>query len=102
MFFRFFFFNVDCYANVTNFVYEQIIYLGFIFKCYRSFSMSIFEISSERGKVERISDLSPDGADLSMQQSTVKGLQEVDSNFWCLLNGVVYSVYLILVNNNAC
>ncbi|KAJ8772770.1 hypothetical protein K2173_027947 [Erythroxylum novogranatense] len=43
----------------------------------RSFYMSIFEISSERGKVERVTDLSPDGTDLSIQQSTIKGLQEI-------------------------
>ncbi|KAJ4823535.1 hypothetical protein Tsubulata_034188 [Turnera subulata] len=46
-------------------------------KLTRSFSLSIFEISSERGKVERISDLTSDGIECSMQQSTIKGLQEV-------------------------
>ncbi|XP_062163300.1 kinesin-like protein KIN-6 isoform X1 [Alnus glutinosa] len=43
----------------------------------RSFSISIFEIYSERGKGEKVCDLSPEGTDLSMQQSTIKGLQEV-------------------------
>ncbi|XP_065848054.1 kinesin-like protein KIN-6 isoform X2 [Euphorbia lathyris] len=42
----------------------------------RSFYISIFEISSE-GKAEKIFDLSPDGAGLSMQQSAIKGIQEV-------------------------
>ncbi|KAF5455756.1 hypothetical protein F2P56_025302 [Juglans regia] len=44
---------------------------------FRSFSISIFEITSERGKGEKAYDLSPDGTELSMQQSTIKGLQEV-------------------------
>ncbi|CAL8099015.1 unnamed protein product [Prunus armeniaca] len=43
----------------------------------RSFFISIFEISSERGKGERVFDLSPNGGDLCMQQSTLKGLQEI-------------------------
>ncbi|KAL5845317.1 hypothetical protein ACOSQ4_011275 [Xanthoceras sorbifolium] len=43
----------------------------------RSFYLSIFEIYSERGKGERMLDLSPDGGDLCMQQSIIKGLQEV-------------------------
>ncbi|XP_034677568.1 kinesin-like protein KIN-6 isoform X3 [Vitis riparia] len=43
----------------------------------RSFYISIFEIYSERGKGERMLDLSPGGADLFMQQSSIKGLQEV-------------------------
>ncbi|KAK4859692.1 hypothetical protein QYF36_010078 [Acer negundo] len=43
----------------------------------RSFYLSIFEIYSERGKGERMLDLSPDGGDLFMQQSTIRGLQEV-------------------------
>ncbi|XP_020535407.1 kinesin-like protein KIN-6 isoform X2 [Jatropha curcas] len=46
-------------------------------KLTRSFYISIFEIYSEGGKAERIFDLSPEGGDLSMQQSTIKGLQEV-------------------------
>ncbi|KAG5232900.1 kinesin heavy chain [Salix suchowensis] len=46
-------------------------------KLTREFKVSVFEIYSDRGKGERISDLSPDGGDLSMQQATVKGLQEV-------------------------
>lgn len=45
---------------------------------FREFKVSVFEIYSDRGKGERISDLSPDGGDLSMQQATIKGLQEVD------------------------
>lgn len=44
----------------------------------RSFFMSIFEINSERSKGERLVDLSPNGGDLSMQQSSIKGLQEVE------------------------
>ncbi|KAK3231852.1 hypothetical protein Dsin_003733 [Dipteronia sinensis] len=47
------------------------------FESRRSFYLSIFEIYSERGKGERMLDLSPDGGDLFMQQSTIKGLQEV-------------------------
>ncbi|XP_027354591.1 kinesin-like protein KIN-6 [Abrus precatorius] len=43
----------------------------------RSFYMSIFEIYSERSKAEKVFDLLPDGGELSMQQSTVKGLKEV-------------------------
>ncbi|KAG1361953.1 kinesin-like protein KIN-6 [Cocos nucifera] len=43
----------------------------------RSYYLSMFEIYSERGKGERILDLSPNGIDLSIQQSTIKGLQEV-------------------------
>lgn len=41
------------------------------------FYLSIFEIRTERGKAERICDLTSDGPDLCMQQSTIKGLQEV-------------------------
>ncbi|GMN35815.1 hypothetical protein TIFTF001_005546 [Ficus carica] len=44
----------------------------------RSFSISIFEILSERGKGEKLFDLAPGGAELSMQQSSVKGLQEIN------------------------
>ncbi|XP_022769193.1 kinesin-like protein KIN-6 isoform X3 [Durio zibethinus] len=44
------------------------------------FYLSIFEICTERGKSERISDLTSDGPDLSMQQSAIKGLQEVIVN----------------------
>lgn len=51
----------------------------------RSFYISMFEICSERGKVERLLDLSPGGADLFMQQSSIKGLQEVDSGL-CLFS----------------
>ncbi|KAJ1421616.1 P-loop containing nucleoside triphosphate hydrolase [Sesbania bispinosa] len=43
----------------------------------RSFFISVFEIYSERGKAEKLLDLLPDGGDLSMQQTTVKGLKEV-------------------------
>ncbi|XP_039049556.1 kinesin-like protein KIN-6 [Hibiscus syriacus] len=43
----------------------------------RQFYLSIFEICAERGKAERICDLTSDRPDLSMQQSIVKGLQEV-------------------------
>ncbi|XVF73918.1 hypothetical protein PTKIN_Ptkin13bG0019300 [Pterospermum kingtungense] len=43
----------------------------------RQFYLSIFEICTERGKSERICDLTLDGPDLCMQQSTIKGLQEV-------------------------
>ncbi|XWS14448.1 hypothetical protein CRYUN_Cryun35bG0010200 [Craigia yunnanensis] len=43
----------------------------------RQFYLSIFEICAERGKAERICDLTSDGPDLSMQQSAIKGLQEV-------------------------
>ncbi|KAM4122196.1 hypothetical protein ACJW30_01G064100 [Castanea mollissima] len=43
----------------------------------RSFRISIFEIYSERGKGEKVYDLSAGGTELSMQQSTMKGLQEI-------------------------
>ncbi|KAM3710863.1 hypothetical protein ACJW31_01G063700 [Castanea mollissima] len=43
----------------------------------RSFRISIFEIYSERGKGEKVYDLSAGGTELSMQQSTIKGLQEI-------------------------
>lgn len=43
----------------------------------RSFYIAIFEIYSERGKAEKLFDLLPDGGELSMQQSTVRGLKEV-------------------------
>ncbi|KAL5995623.1 hypothetical protein ACLOJK_025689 [Asimina triloba] len=43
----------------------------------RVYYLSMFEICSERGKSERILDLSPDGGDLCFQQGSVKGLQEV-------------------------
>lgn len=46
-------------------------------KLARSFYMSMFEIYSEKGKGEKLTDLSPDGADICMQQSVVKGLKEV-------------------------
>ncbi|XP_068314130.1 kinesin-like protein KIN-6 [Pyrus communis] len=50
---------------------------GSISESSRLFFISIFEISSERGKGERLFDLSPNGGDLSMQQSTLRGLQEI-------------------------
>ncbi|KAG9148013.1 hypothetical protein Leryth_003596, partial [Lithospermum erythrorhizon] len=43
----------------------------------RTLYMSMFEISSEKGKSERISDLLQGGHDQSMQCSTVKGVQRV-------------------------
>ncbi|KAK7352235.1 hypothetical protein VNO80_17654 [Phaseolus coccineus] len=43
----------------------------------RTFYMSIFEICSERGKAEKLFDLLSDGGEISLQQSTVKGLKEV-------------------------
>ncbi|XP_017435274.1 kinesin-like protein KIN-6 isoform X2 [Vigna angularis] len=43
----------------------------------RTFYMSIFEICSERGKAEKLFDLLSDGGEISMQQSSVKGLKEV-------------------------
>ncbi|KAK9748563.1 hypothetical protein RND81_02G066900 [Saponaria officinalis] len=43
----------------------------------RSFYLSVFEISLEKGKGEKLYDLSPDGGDIHMQQSVVKGLKEV-------------------------
>nr|XP_007135999.1 hypothetical protein PHAVU_009G009500g [Phaseolus vulgaris]ESW07993.1 hypothetical protein PHAVU_009G009500g [Phaseolus vulgaris] len=43
----------------------------------RTFYMSIFEICSERGKAEKLFDLLSDGGEISMHQSTVKGLKEV-------------------------
>lgn len=45
----------------------------------------MFEIYSERGKGEKIMDLSQDGGDLYMQQSNIKGLQEVVLLFMFIL-----------------
>ncbi|KAK2446515.1 ATP binding microtubule motor family protein [Trifolium repens] len=43
----------------------------------RSFYIAIFEIYTERGKAEKLFDLLPDGGELSMQQSTIRGQKEV-------------------------
>ncbi|GAB4852548.1 hypothetical protein Ancab_016761 [Ancistrocladus abbreviatus] len=43
----------------------------------RSFYLSMFEIYCEKGKTEKLYDLSPDGGEILMQQSSVKGLKEV-------------------------
>ncbi|KAK6938972.1 Kinesin motor domain, partial [Dillenia turbinata] len=43
----------------------------------RMFYLSMFEIYSERGKGEKLYDLSQEGGDLFMQKSTIKGLKEV-------------------------
>ncbi|XP_058785455.1 kinesin-like protein KIN-6 [Vicia villosa] len=54
--------------------------LGHIFKeteASRSYYIAIFEIYTERGKSEKLFDLLPDGSELSMQQSTIKGQKEV-------------------------
>nr|XP_033515419.1 kinesin-like protein KIN-6 isoform X12 [Nicotiana tomentosiformis] len=45
-------------------------------KSRRIFYLSMFEISSEKGKSEKIFDLSQDGADLCIQQSSIKGVQQ--------------------------
>ncbi|KAG5590813.1 hypothetical protein H5410_041327 [Solanum commersonii] len=42
----------------------------------RIFYLSMFEISSEKGKSEKIFDLLKDGADLFIQQSSIKGMRE--------------------------
>ncbi|KAI3464817.1 hypothetical protein Pfo_021480 [Paulownia fortunei] len=42
----------------------------------RVFYLSMFEISSEKGKAERMIDLLHDGGDICMQNSVLKGLQE--------------------------
>lgn len=42
----------------------------------------MFEICSERGKAERLIDLFQDVGDLCMQQSSVKGVQEVTTGFY--------------------
>ncbi|CAA0841162.1 ATP binding microtubule motor family protein [Striga hermonthica] len=42
----------------------------------RAFYLSMFEISSEKGKAERMVDLLHDRGDICMQQSVLKGLQE--------------------------
>ncbi|XP_055820202.1 kinesin-like protein KIN-6 isoform X2 [Solanum dulcamara] len=42
----------------------------------RIFYLSMFEICSEKGKSEKIFDLIQDGADLFIQQSSIKGLRE--------------------------
>ncbi|XP_073275571.1 kinesin-like protein KIN-6 [Primulina huaijiensis] len=43
----------------------------------RIFHLSMFEICSEKGKAERMVDLLHDGGEICMQQSIVRGLQEV-------------------------
>ncbi|KAG7020448.1 Kinesin-like protein KIN-6, partial [Cucurbita argyrosperma subsp. argyrosperma] len=43
----------------------------------RSYYLSIFEIYSEKGKGEKMYDLSADGGELTMQQYNIKGLKEV-------------------------
>lgn len=47
------------------------------FKISRSYFISMFEIYSERGRGEKIIDLFQDGVELSLQQSNIKGLQEI-------------------------
>ncbi|GFP95249.1 kinesin-like protein kif3a [Phtheirospermum japonicum] len=42
----------------------------------RVFYLSMFEISTEKGKAERMVDLLHDGGDVGMQHSVLKGLQE--------------------------
>ncbi|XP_010324875.1 kinesin-like protein KIN-6 isoform X5 [Solanum lycopersicum] len=42
----------------------------------RIFYLSMFEISSEKGKSEKIFDLLKDGADLFIHQSSIKGMRE--------------------------
>lgn len=53
----------------------------FLVVLHRSVYISIFEIYSEKGKGEKLSDLSPDGSYIYMQQSVVKGLKEVICQF---------------------
>ncbi|KAL6271934.1 hypothetical protein ACE6H2_028845 [Prunus campanulata] len=48
----------------------------------RSLFISIFEIRCEGGKEERAFDLSPNGVDLTMHRSTLKGLHEVVISDW--------------------
>lgn len=56
----------------------------------------MFEISSERGKGERAFDLTPDGGDLCIQQSTtIKGLQKVDADFLFLLLFIINYIVTI-------
>ncbi|KAI3709827.1 hypothetical protein L2E82_39594 [Cichorium intybus] len=54
-------------------------------KCSRTFYLSMFEIYSERGKREKIMDLSEDGGDLFMQQPNIKGLKEILLQFIFIL-----------------
>lgn len=49
----------------------------------RYFYLSMFEICSEKGKSEKIFDLSQDRTDLCSQQTSIKGVQEV-SHFTAL------------------
>ncbi|XXG86204.1 hypothetical protein AAC387_Pa11g1140 [Persea americana] len=58
-------------------IFDQSSGIGGSSKVPRSLYLSMFEICSERGKGERISDLSTDVADLCFQQSTIKGVKEV-------------------------
>ncbi|KAI3724377.1 hypothetical protein L2E82_36149 [Cichorium intybus] len=58
-------------------------------KCSRTFYLSMFEIYSERGKGEKIMDLSEDGGDLFMQQSNIKAMTNSNiqsSRSQCIIN----------------
>lgn len=58
----------------------------------------MFEICSEKGKAERMVDLLNDGGEICMQQSIVRGLQEVAKFglYFLPLNAHNYS-YMIAV-----
>lgn len=56
----------------------------------------MFEIYSERGKGEKMLDLSPDGTDLNMQQSSIKGLQEVGKYFCTMFSYIFSSLYIYI------
>lgn len=62
--------------NLQPISYIKINPAHFSFRVCRSFSLSMFEILSE-GKGERILDLLSDAVECILQQSAIKGLQEV-------------------------
>jgi hypothetical protein len=62
----------------------------------RSFYIAIFEIYTERGKAEKLFDLLPDGGELSMQQSTIRGQKEVYS-YICLFQWMCITWLVLLI-----
>lgn len=54
--------------------------------------LSMFEISSEKGKAERMIDLLHDGGDICMQHSVIKGLREV-SRYISWENFLFYTIF---------
>lgn len=67
--------------------------------------MSIFEICSERGKGEKAYDLlGGESSELSVQQSTIRGLKEVCELFgvWCFLGDKNSQLRFIRIDDSVC